>query len=78
MPRRMCASATWRRAVDQVNAAKCDCVTSITGDLITHDPDAIDPIVNVLSRLRSDDRDFRKSRLQPQRRLAGGDYDAVG
>ncbi len=40
------------RAVDQVNAAKCDCVV-VTGDLITHDPDAIDPIVNVLSKLHA-------------------------
>jgi hypothetical protein len=40
-----------QRAIDQVNAAKCDCVV-VTGDLITHDPDAIDPIVNVLSKLK--------------------------
>lgn len=40
------------RAVDGVNAAKCDCVV-VTGDLITHDADAIDPVVNVLSRLHA-------------------------
>jgi hypothetical protein len=40
------------RAIDRVNAAECDCV-AVTGDLITHDPDAIDPIVNVLSQLHA-------------------------
>lgn len=40
------------RAIDRVNAAKCDCVV-VTGDLITHDSNAIDPIVNVLSKLQA-------------------------
>ncbi len=40
------------RAIDRVNAMNPDCVV-VTGDLVTHDPDSVDPIVQVLARLRS-------------------------
>ena len=40
------------RAIDHVNAMNPDCVV-VTGDLITHDPAAIDPVVQVLAKLRS-------------------------
>ena len=40
------------RAIDRVNALKPDCVV-VTGDLVTHDPAAVDPVVQVLARLRS-------------------------
>lgn len=40
------------RVIDRVNAARPDCI-ALTGDLITHDPDAIDPIVDVISKLRA-------------------------
>jgi predicted MPP superfamily phosphohydrolase len=40
------------RAIDRVNEIAPDCVV-VTGDLITHDPAAIDPVVGVLSKLRS-------------------------
>ncbi len=41
-----------RRAVDRVNALSPDCVV-VTGDLVTHDPDWIEPISQVLSQLRA-------------------------
>ncbi|HEX3355875.1 MAG TPA: metallophosphoesterase [Tepidisphaeraceae bacterium] len=41
-----------RRAVDRVNQLAPDCVV-VTGDLVTHDPDWIEPISQVLSTLRA-------------------------
>jgi uncharacterized protein len=41
-----------RRAVDRVNALAPDCVV-VTGDLVTHDPDWIEPISQVLSQLHA-------------------------
>src|SRR5581483_4288434 len=40
------------RAIDRVNALNPDCVV-VTGDLVTHDPAAIDPVTQVLAKLRA-------------------------
>jgi uncharacterized protein len=40
------------RAIERVNALKPDCVV-VTGDLVTHQAEAIDPVTQVLARLRS-------------------------
>src|SRR4051812_39581273 len=41
-----------RRAIDRTNELNCDCVV-VTGDLVTHRPEWIDPVVEVLSHLRA-------------------------
>jgi predicted MPP superfamily phosphohydrolase len=40
------------RAIDRVNGANPDCVV-VTGDLVTHDETAIEPVTQVMARLRS-------------------------